>query len=248
MNETNRQKQDEECQEMRSSQLRSLFERLKKEGINFETLVELEKPGNEQEKAIPLLLAEAEKEIHISIKSGIYRCISLADWLKGDSLTYVLDKFFDHFENNQMLFAECNIEGDFEWLISHEINYKDAKNMHEIHTISIRDSISTAINNLISPKLVGHKKYQPRLQAILKNKHYRGKHDLVLAYAKVAKKEAIPDLIALLEGWDIDVLGSTIMALGNLKAKEAKPHLEKLLKHEAPYFRDLTRKALRKIG
>jgi hypothetical protein len=249
MNTTDEQVKREECQKIIDSQGQLIFDDLKQSGIDLVEFLELRYPGDKQAKAIPLLLKHAEKKIHASIKEGIYRCIACADWLKGELLAETIDTLFRHFENDEMLFTQCNVEGGVEALIALNKDYQGAKTLDDISTIKIRWIIGLALNALINHRLAGHKKYQARLQTILKNKKYRsGRSELVLAYARLGKQEVIQDLIDLLEGWDLDVLGNTIVALGNVKAKEAKPHLEKLLKHEDTYFRDLARKALKKIG
>jgi hypothetical protein len=243
---------ENDCQRMIHSEWHLIIDDLKKAGAEMVDYMKVRQPliGDKENKAIPLLLKHAEKEIHASNKESIYRYIACAaDWLKGELLTETIDTLFRHFENDEMLFTQCNIEGAFESLLSRNKDYQGAKTLDDISAISTRWVIGLALNALINHRLVGHKKYQARLQAILKNKKYRsGRSQLVLAYARLGKQEVIQDLIDLLDGWDLDVLGNTIVALGNVKAKDAKPHLEKLLKHEDTYFRDLARKALKKIG
>jgi hypothetical protein len=249
MNKTDEQRKREECQRI-ASQWRQIVDDLKKEGFDINDINELNinYPRNKQIKAIPVLLRHAEEKNPASIKENIYRHIACAaDWLKGELLTETIDTLFGHFENDEMMFTQFE-GGSIEFLLTLK-DYEGAKTWDEIYTIDVRWAIGLALNALINHRLVSHKKYQARLQAILKNKKYRkGRSQLVLAYARLGKQDVIQDLIDLLEGWDLDVLGNTIVALGNLKAKEAKPHLEKLLKHEDPYFRDLARKALKKIG
>ncbi|MGZ4957414.1 MAG: HEAT repeat domain-containing protein [Methylobacter sp.] len=238
------------CQKMIHSEWDLIIDDLKKAGAEKVDYMKVRQPliGDKEIKAIPLLLKHAEKKIHASNKEKIYRYISCADWLKGELLTETIDTLFRHFENDEMLFTQCNLEGALEFNLTLK-DYEGVKTMNEVSTIDTRWVIGLALNALINHRLAGHKKYQARLQAILKNKKYRkGRSQLVLAYARLGKQEVIQDLIDLLEGWDLDVLGNTIVALGNVKAKEAKPYLEKLLKHENTNFRDLARKALKKIG
>jgi hypothetical protein len=241
---------ENDCQRMIHSEWHLIIDDLKKAGAEMVDYMKVRQPpGDKEAKAIPLLLKHAEKKIHASNKEKIYRSIACADWLKGELLTETIDTLFRHFENDEMLFTQCNIEGASESLLSRNKDYQGAKTLDDISIIDTRWVIGLALNALINHRLAGHKRYQARLQAILKNKKYRsGRSELVLAYARLGKQEVIQDLIDLLEGWDLDVLGNTIVTLGNVKAKEAKPHLEKLLKHENTHFRDLARKALKKIG
>jgi predicted transcriptional regulator len=240
--------QENDCQKMIHSEWDLIIDDLKKAGAEKVDYMKVRQPpGDKENKAIPLLLKHAEKKIHASNKESIYRNIACADWLKGELLTETIDTLFRHFENDEMLFTHCNVEGGVEALIALNKDYQGAKTLDEISTIKTRWVIGLALNALINHRLAGHKKYQARLQAILKNKKYRsGRSELVLAYARLGKQEVIQDLIDLLE--EGEVLNNTIIALGNLKAKEAKPYLEKLLKHENTHFRDLARKALKKIG
>lgn len=248
MNNTDKQ-QENDCQKMISSEWHLIIDDLKKAGVDIINIMEVRFPGDKQAKAIPLLLRHAEKKIHASNKESIYRSIACAEWLKGGLLTETIDTLFSHFENDNMLFTHCNVEGGVGALIALNKDYEGAKTLDEISTIRTRWVIGLALNALINHRLAGHKKYQARLQAILKNKKYRsGRSELVLAYARLGKQEVAKDLIDLVDGWDLDVLGNTIIALGNVKAKESKPHLENLLKHENSNFRDLARKALKKIA
>ena len=248
MNSTDEQEENE-CQKMIHGEWHAIIDDLTNTGAVMVNYMQARHPpGDKEDKAIPLLLKHAEKKIHASNKESIYRNIACADWLKGELLAETIDALFSHFESDNMLFTHCNVEGGVEGLIALNKNYKGAKTLDDISTIEVRWTIGLALNALINHRLAAHKKYQERLRTILKNKKYRGRSQLVLAYARLGKQEVIQDLIDLLDGWDLDVLGNTIVALGNVKAKEAKPHLEKLLKHEDSYFRDLVRKALKKIG
>ncbi|MBI5611785.1 MAG: HEAT repeat domain-containing protein [Gammaproteobacteria bacterium] len=95
--------------------------------------------------------------------------------------------------------------------------------------------------------IVRNPKYLERLGKLLKEKKYgESRGELVIGYARTGKQEVIGDLISFLS--DRDLMQHAIVELGRLKAKEAKPHLEALRNHENPLFRDLVRKALRKIG
>lgn len=222
---------------------------LKSEGFHIEDISDLHNyPAEQQEKVIPLLLTLLEQRYSSSTKESIYRYITAyTDWLKGKLLLTVLDSLFNHFENDNMKFTELP-ERSMDFHLS-QSDYKGAKSWHEINTITIRWEIGFAINTRLNHKLVSHRKYKDRIRPLLKNKKYRkGRSELVLAYAKLAKEEAVPDLIELLNDWDLDVLGRTIEALGKLKDLRAKPYLEKLLKHNDPYFKNLAKRALHKIN
>ena len=248
----NKQKQQEICRELIDSQWLMIVDDLNnKGGVDIRDFDELsiKHPGDKQINTIPLLLKHAGEKINSSIKEVIYRHIACANWLKGNLLIDVIDTLFEHFENDKMQFTHCDIEGAFEFILAINKDYEGVTSWDEMSTIEVRWAIGLAINALIKPRLVSHMKYQDRLQILIKNKKYRkGRSELILAYAKLGKQKAIPDLINLLDGWDLDILGRTIVALGKLKAKEAKPHLEKLLKYEDSYFRNLAKKALKKIG
>ena len=251
MNQTNTEKKND-CQKIIAGERQLIIEDLKKAGIDTITFIsdlDLGHSGENQIKAIPILLANVEKRNHVSVKETIYRDIACAsDWLKGELLTETVDTLFEQFENDDMLFTPCHTEDALEFNLKFK-DYEGVKSMAEVNLINTRWVIGLALNALVDHKLASHKKYQDRIRTILKSKKYRkGRSQLVLAYARLGKEEAIPDLIELLDSWDLDVLGNTIVALGKLKAKEAKPSLEKLLKNEDPYFRDLARKALKKIG
>ena len=256
MKTKDKKESENECQKMIFFEKKIILQDLNKQGIKIKDIFDLDEFGHElrssdekQAIALPLLLYHMEEKYHASVKDGIYTMIACADWLKGKLLIKVIDTLVKQFENDNMLFTHCYIDGAFEAILARNKDYEGVKSWDEISTIDVRWTIGLALEGLINHKLVSHKKYQEKLRIIINNKKYRkGRSELVTAYAKLAKQEAIPDLIDLLDGWDIDVLGATIVALGRLKSKEAKPHLEKLLKHEDPYFRDLARKALRKIA
>ena len=99
---------------------------------------------------------------------------------------------------------------------------------------------------LVLGNLVRQKKYLDRLRKLLKNKKYGfGRSELVICYAKVGKQEVVKDLISFLS--DRDLLQNSIVELGKLKVKEAKPHIEVLANHDEMFFRDLAKKTLKKI-
>lgn len=244
------QKQRNDCARLIQSQWDPIYTELRKAGFEFDDCLEFDYkyPGELQKNAIPIFLKNAEKKLHGSVKEGLYTSIAGSTWLKSEALTNVIDTLFIHFENDKMLFTHCYADDAFESLLKINSDYHGAKSMNDIITMNVRWAIGYALNTLIKHTLVGHQKYKDQLEKIITNKKYRkGRSELVSAYARIGKQDAITCLIKLLDGWDLDVLGRTIDALGRLKAKEAKPHLEKLLKHEDSYFRDLTRKALRKI-
>ena len=73
----------------------------------------------------------------------------------------------------------------------------------------------------------------------------RARQMLVVALAKTTDPGAIPLLIRLLD--DSDVQGHATIALGKLRARQARPQIEPFLKHEKAWIRTEARKALKRI-
>ena len=250
MNHPDEKRQKEVYREKVTSEWSRIDQEFNKLGypINFVYESYIQSPGKGQEELIHILLDQVENKYSDAVKDRIYRIIACAKWLKGLPLTETIETLFRQFENNKMLFEHFETDEMMESRRKVK-DYQGAKTRDEISSIEVRWTIGLALNTLISHRFVEHKKYQHKLRTCIKNKKYRkGRSELVLAYARLGKNDTIQDLIGLLDGWDLDVLGNTIVALGKLKAREAKPHLEKLLNHEDPYFRGLAKKALKKIN
>lgn len=69
--------------------------------------------------------------------------------------------------------------------------------------------------------------------------------ELTHAVGRLKGADAIPLLISLLE--DEDIAADAVIALGKLKAVEARPHIEKLLSHPDSWVRQQARNALKNI-
>lgn len=68
---------------------------------------------------------------------------------------------------------------------------------------------------------------------------------VVLALARVKNPQAIEILTELLD--DEDMTGHALMALGRLKARDARPAIERFLHHPRPWVRKEAKKALAKL-
>jgi hypothetical protein len=237
------------CQELINSDSQIVKENLIDAGFNIEKVSDLEKyPVDDRYMSIPILLCFLDEIHYASAKQEIYTYFACTSWIKGKTLLEVIDKFFDHFENDNMPLFYCENYGELERLIEIDKAYEGVSSLYEIHLMEVRWSIGLALNVLINHRLVSHKKYKERIRKIIFDTKYRkGRSELVLIYGRFGGQDVVSDLIKLLEVWDINVLGNTIRALGRFKEKKAKPHLEKILKHEDSYFRDLARRAINKI-
>ena len=81
---------------------------------------------------------------------------------------------------------------------------------------------------------------------LIKDKSYgRAREMLVLGLAKMKNPRAIKVLIGLLE--DEEVVGHAVIALGKLRASEARSRIESLLNHPKAWIRKEAKKALAKI-
>jgi HEAT repeat protein len=74
----------------------------------------------------------------------------------------------------------------------------------------------------------------------------RDRQMVVLALARTTDPRAIDALTELLE--DDDVAGHAVMALGRLKAHEARAAVARMVDHPKPWIRREARKALARIG
>lgn len=206
----------------------------------------LEYPVKTIESAIRILLNHASKKLSTVNKEFIYRWLANKNALpKGKFRIEVLDRLFEHYEDKNVEFDRHGLP-DMLDVLREDLVFTNAKTSHEVFSAKNRWFISMAIEELIDHRLAGHQKYQERIRLILKDKELRKSGSwLVLAYARLGKADVVQDLIPLLD--DYSLLGDTIRALGNIKSKEAIPYLEKYTHYESQYFRDLAKKALRKI-
>ena len=243
---TNEEKHREESikkiQAEETSKLREIMHR-----FHVADMFDLHKPGENHEEMIFVLLKYIEGKTTVTIKEGIYRMLSGVKWLSNAKLIELLDSLFEHFENNNMQFIDCSTPEALVFFQS-KPEYEGIRSMDELYAIHVRSMIGSTICELIKPKKSHYERYFQRLKTIVTDKSYRGRLGMVEAYAKLGKQEAVHDLIGLLDGWDLDVLDSTIKSLGKLKAKEAAPYLTELLKHEDSYFRGIARKALSRMA
>jgi hypothetical protein len=76
-------------------------------------------------------------------------------------------------------------------------------------------------------------------------RHGRGREMLALALANMKNPCTVDILIALLD--DEQVAGHAVIALGRLKAKRARTHLERFLTHSKSWVRTEAKRALAKI-
>jgi HEAT repeat protein len=74
----------------------------------------------------------------------------------------------------------------------------------------------------------------------------RDRQMVVLSLARVKDPRAVEVLVELLD--DEDVVGHAVMALGRLKARRARPAIERCLDDPRPWVRKEAKKALVKIG
>ena len=84
------------------------------------------------------------------------------------------------------------------------------------------------------------------VEELVRNKQYgTARQMLVLGLAKMKNPRAIKVLIGLLE--DEEVVGHAVIALGKLRASEARSRIESLLNHPKAWIRKEAKKALAKI-
>ncbi|HCU51564.1 MAG TPA: hypothetical protein DGG94_17490 [Micromonosporaceae bacterium] len=97
-------------------------------------------------------------------------------------------------------------------------------------------------------EVLAHQTVATDLMEIAQDRHYgEARQMVVLGLAKLKKDpRVIPVLLNLLD--DPDVTGSAIMALGRLRATEARDRLQQFLEHPEPHYRKEARKALRMIN
>ena len=79
----------------------------------------------------------------------------------------------------------------------------------------------------------------------LDKRHGRAREMLALALGNMRTPQAVDVLIELLD--DEEVAGHAVMGLGRLKAKRARPHIERFLSHPKAWIRREAKRALAKI-
>lgn len=189
-----------------------------------------------KQRVLDIMTTHSEYKYCRSTKETIYRHLAGCDWLKGKPRIELIEMLFRHFEIEEMAFNNLDIETKTE--------AQSASPYEE--TNETRWVIGLAISCLINPRLVSHKKYKEKLSSLLHNKKYnKGRSELIIPYARIAKEEAIPELIKFLD--ERDLLHNAIFELGKLRAVEAKPHLEKIVREQEAFFRNLAKAALKKI-
>jgi len=105
----------------------------------------------------------------------------------------------------------------------------------------LRWTIGTSLSIVVSEK-----EHVEKIVELLKEKKYEGaRSQLPHCYAKHYKSKAIPLLIELLD--DRTVVAETLVALGKLKAIEAKDKIEVLTKDKDSWIRGKAKAALKKI-
>ncbi len=189
-----------------------------------------------KQRVLDVMITHSANKYCRSTKETIYRFFAICDWLNSASRSKLIGLLFDHFEIKEMEFNRLTNENKSE---NHtESSYSD--------TDETRWEIGFALSCLINPKLVSHKKYKGKLSSLLHNKTYnKGRSELVIPYARIAKEDAIPDLIKFLD--ERELRHNAIFELGKLRAVKATPNLEKIVETQEPLFRNLAITALEKI-
>lgn len=189
-----------------------------------------------KQRVLEIMMAHSEYKYCLSTKETIYRFFAVCDWLNSASRTKLISFLFEHFEMEEMKFNQ--LEDEYANDDSSELSYSD--------TDKARWEIGFALSCLINPKLLSHRKYQNKLSSLLHNNKYnKARSELIIPYARIAKQEAIPDLIKFLD--DNELRRNAIFELGRLKAQEAIPYLEKIVEEQEPVYRNLAIAALKKI-
>jgi len=103
----------------------------------------------------------------------------------------------------------------------------------------IGNTISVAIKN---------KEQADKALSILKSGKYGGSADMLIeGYARIYKDNAIPDILEFIKDKDKGIRNQSIIALGKLKSKEARPYIEPYLTNEDSWVRNKAKAAIKKI-
>lgn len=87
---------------------------------------------------------------------------------------------------------------------------------------------------------------QDIIELALDRRHGTARQMIVVALGNLRQPQAVDTAIKLLR--DDEVAGHAVIALGNLRAQEARSHVEQLLTHPKAWIRHQARKALAKIA
>lgn len=234
-----RTKREEELLKIRAARvidMSPLNEALEHTGWSIQTICANDDFNNTdlvtKQKVLDVMIVHAEYKYSKTIKEIIYRHLAGCDWLKGTPRIELIEMLFIHFEIENM---------DFNYLF-----FENKTEVETRHRNETRWEIGLAIRYLINPRLVSHKKYREKLSSLLHNKKYNmGRSELIVPYARIAKEEAIPDLIKFLD--ERELLNNSIIELGKLRALEAKPYLEKVIQTQEAFCRNLAKAALKKF-
>ncbi len=83
------------------------------------------------------------------------------------------------------------------------------------------------------------------VELVRDKRHGRAREMLALALGNMRNPKAVDILVELLD--DEEMAGHAVMGLGKLKAKRAKPHIERFLSHPKAWIRREAKRALAKI-
>lgn len=101
-----------------------------------------------------------------------------------------------------------------------------------------------AIGNALSV-IADDEVFEKIVDLVYNKKHGKAREMLVSSLANMKDSRAVDVLIELLQ--DEETVGHAAFALGKLKVKKAKPHLERLLNHPKAWVRKEAKRALEKI-
>lgn len=153
----------------------------------------------------------------------------------------ILVKWLPKLENRRV--KECVVRAlSVPWAtgVAEDVLLAEFRAAPESENLRLKWAIANALEVLASDKI-----FDDLVELSRDKRHGRAREMLVLALGKMKNPKAAEVLIGLLD--DDEVVGHAVIALGKLKAEQARTHLQRLASHPKRWVRKEAIKAIAKI-